>query len=119
MLKAVAWYNNWESSKKTMHLLATLQGWAAEVLYGVLKKGTYKETTEALESGYRDHHMAAGYGSQMKARTQLIRKSLLESATTVKQLTNCTPAQQPEHYIHKEGDHALVDGIRDQDTAAI
>jgi hypothetical protein len=92
MFKAMAGYNNWAPSEKTMHLLAAFQGWAAEVLYGVPKKVTNKDIG-ALKGSQGGHHMAAGYGSHLKARTQLIGKSLLESATTIKQLTNCTPAR--------------------------
>jgi hypothetical protein len=51
---------------KAIHLLATMEG-RASVLHGIPTEAKY----EALESHYRDHHLAAVHPSWLKAGTQL------------------------------------------------
>jgi hypothetical protein len=46
-----------------MHLLAALQGQASNVLHGVPKEATYKETIKALEDHFRDQHLATVHQS--------------------------------------------------------
>jgi hypothetical protein len=90
--------NNWASLKKVIHFLATMEG-QASVLHGIPIEATY----EALESHYRNHHLALVHASWLKARTQL------------GELVQCILVELPEHYFCKDAVHTFVSAIRGQD----
>jgi hypothetical protein len=58
-------------TKKSMYLLAILQGWTAKVLHDFSMGAAYEETTGAFEDCCGDHHLSAEYHFQLERRTQL------------------------------------------------
>jgi hypothetical protein len=86
-------HSNWATN-----LFAVLQGQAADVRNGVPTEGTYERIIEALGSHCGDHQLSGAYRSQLKAKTQLVGKSLQEFGAATEQLA-----------------YAFVDGIRDRD----
>jgi hypothetical protein len=59
--EAVAGHNNWAPWEKATHLLAILQGQAADVLYSVPAKVMYEEIIMVPESCYGDYQLAMAY----------------------------------------------------------
>jgi hypothetical protein len=63
-----------------------LQGWATDVLHGILKGATYDETLQALEDYFGHQRFAPTYHCQFKTRTQRAMESFQEFAMAIKQL---------------------------------
>jgi hypothetical protein len=92
-----------------MHLLTALQDWAANVLHGVPKGVTYKETIAALA----DQQLAIGYCSQLKTRTQDDGESLQQFASATEQFIRCAFLALLEDQIRRGPGKAFVNRIRD------
>jgi hypothetical protein len=71
-------------------MLTTLQGQASDVLHGNPKGATYKETVNDLKDQFGDHHLAVGYRSQLKTRTQDDDEPLQEHVTADSPCLSCT-----------------------------
>lgn len=69
--------------KEVMYLHATLNEPAAHILHDICTGAMNEDVTEVLDNYYSDHHLEAVFHSQLKRRTQLIRESLQEFATTI------------------------------------
>jgi hypothetical protein len=111
-IKTMTVHNKWAPPEIATHLLSVLQKQAANILHGVAIEATYKEIIEALESYYRDHHLAAAYHSQLKAWTQLS-KSLQEFATATEQLTHHALVGLRKDHFRKKTAHASNSGIQE------
>jgi hypothetical protein len=96
-------------------LITSLQGWATDVLHGILKSANYEESLQALEGRFGDQHFAAAFRSQPKTRTQKAGESLQNFDTAVAQLTHCAYPTLPEDHIRREAGKAFADGVEDQD----
>jgi hypothetical protein len=79
--------HKWTSNERAAHLLAVLQGKAADVLHSVSHEATYQDIVGALKGRYGDHQLAAAYAAQLKSRTLLIGESRQETAA-VEQLAH-------------------------------
>jgi hypothetical protein len=99
--------------EKSTYLITALQGQANDMLNGVLKGATYKQTFEALEDRIGDQHFAAAYHSQLKIRTQKVGESLQEFAMAVEQLTHGAYPVLPEDHIRRQVGKMLADGTED------
>jgi hypothetical protein len=74
--ETVVEHNCWTQQGKYTYLITALQGRAADVLHGILTCAMYEETLQALEDCFGNHHFAAAYRSQLKARKQRAGESL-------------------------------------------
>jgi hypothetical protein len=94
--EVAAVHKKWISKEKAAHLLAVLlQGQAANVVHSVPPGATNEDIVGALIGRYGDHKLAAAYRAQMKARTQLIGKSLQEFAAAVELLAHRAQSEYP------------------------
>jgi hypothetical protein len=87
--------HRWTSSEKAAHLLAVLQGQAADVLHSVPPGVTYEDIVGAPKDRYGDHQLTAAYRVQLKARTHLIGKSLQELAAAIEKFVHRALVRQP------------------------
>jgi hypothetical protein len=106
-------HNDWTSHKKAMHLLATLQGQAADILQSILAGAAYKDIIGALEGHYREHQLVAAYWSQLRARIQFNSKSLQKFAAALEQMAHWALVGLPVGFIQRKATHAFVDGLKD------
>jgi hypothetical protein len=70
LFELIAKHNCWMLLEKSTRLITALLGQAINVLYGVLKAATYKETLPALEDRFMDQYLAPRYCNQLKTKTQ-------------------------------------------------
>jgi hypothetical protein len=63
-------YHKWTSCEKAAHLLAVLQGQAADIQHNVTG-GTTCDIVRVLKGRYRDYQLAAVYRAKVKAVIQL------------------------------------------------
>jgi hypothetical protein len=97
--------------EKSIYLIATLKGRAADVLYGIPKNATYEETLQALQDRFGDQHFAALFRSRLKTRIQRAGESLQDFAITVEQLAHRAYPTLPDEHKRQEAGRAFVDGI--------
>jgi hypothetical protein len=112
--EGVVEHYKWAPHVKAMHLLATLQDRACDVLHRVHKGVTYEEAIDALEDHFGDQLLVTVCHTQLKRRTQLTGESLQEFTITIEQLTRHTLPALSQGHIHWEAGKAFVSDIRDQ-----
>jgi hypothetical protein len=88
--------------EKSMYLITTLKGLAADVLPGIPTNTTYEDTLQALEDRFGDQHFAAAYRSQLSTRTQKAGESLKDLATAIELLVHRAYPTLPEDHIGRE-----------------
>jgi hypothetical protein len=93
-------------------MLTALQGQVSKVLHGVHKGVTYEEIVGATDDQFGDQHLAIGYHSQLKTKTQDKGEPLQEFATTVEELTHHAIPALHENYICRGPGKAFGNGIR-------
>jgi hypothetical protein len=113
--ETVAEHNCWTQQGKYTYLITALQGRAADVLHGIPTSATYGGALQALEDRFEDHHVAAVYRSQLKARTQQPGESLREFATAIEQLAYRAYPTLPEEHRRRQAGCAFMDGVEDTD----
>jgi hypothetical protein len=89
-------HSGWAVQENATHLLAVLQGQAADILHSVPSGVTCEDVVGAPKSCYGDHHMVAACQSQLKVRTQLSasrHKNLQQLEQTVGSLGPCGVTQ--------------------------
>jgi hypothetical protein len=89
------------SCVKDTHLLTAVHSQTSDVLHGVHKCATHKETDGALGDLFGDQHLAIEYYNQLKTWTQDIGEFLQEFATTIEQVSHHAFLASHEDHIHK------------------
>jgi hypothetical protein len=88
--EALAEHRNWTVWEKVMHLLAILQGQAADILQCMKTLFMRSRTVNG------DRELAAVYCSQQKGKPQLNSELLQEFAAAMKRLAHWTLVRLPE-----------------------
>jgi hypothetical protein len=114
--KTMVEQNYWMSHNKATYLITTFNELAIYIIHDTPTETMYKDVTEVLEDRFGDHHLHAAFHSQLKRRTQLIKKSLQEFATAIDHLAHHAHTELPKHIISKEATHMFADGLRQQDV---
>jgi hypothetical protein len=108
--EAVADHITWTSSENTVHLLAVLQGQAAEVPDSVPGGAICKDIVGAMKGCYRDHQL---WPTRCNRKPEPSLLASHEFAAAIEQLAHWALVGLPVKCVQREATHAFIDKVRD------